>query len=338
MGFSNQERININSKALLGNVIDANSVAQWYESKFPFQFIINPTSVFMELSSIPIASSLAQARTNATNNPTLLQDLSQNTSAIRLTALAGTNGTTYVAYSVYNDSSSAVLNNWLQPQLIQQSNGSPSIGYAINLYEGDPNSGGTLIATTDGTTGTGSSKTVGWIFNYVNGMLLLSESFKSSVTNPYIVGFRYIGKTGSHSLTAEQVNDTYVADQTLAIGDLVRFVTSSDVGLTEGRVIKSQNTTDQNSEVFGVCTSGATQGNLINVATFGKANVTFGSAPLSSDRGKSVYLSSTLGNATLTIPSGSGQTIFKIGKLATANGSDVTVLVTLNVEFVIKLG
>ena len=169
-------------------------------------------------------------------------------------------------------------------------------------------------------------------------MLLLSESFKSSITNPYIVGFRYIGKTGSHSLTSAQVNDGYVADETLAIGDLVRFVISSDVGLTEGRVIKAQNTTDINTEVFGVCTSSATQGNSINVATFGKANVTFGSAPLTTDRGKTVYLSSTIGKATLTIPSGSGVSIVKVGKLSYANGSDVTVSVTLNVEFVIKLG
>lgn len=338
MGFSNQERININSKALAAGVFDAYAVGQWYESKFPFQFLVKESSVLSELSSIPTAANLTTARTNASNNPTLISDLSQNASAVRLTLVSGTSNSTYVAYSVYNDTSSTQLINWLQPQLIPQSNGSPSIGYAIQLYDGNPNSGGTLITTTDGTTGTGINKTVGWVWNYANGILILSDDFKNTISDPYIVGFRYIGRTGAESTSASQISDNFIADETLSNGDLIRYVTSTDVGLTVGRVIKSQNTTDNNTQVIGVVTNGGSQGNNVKIATFGKANVTFTSPPQTTDIGKTVYLSSTLGKATITAPTNSGGSIYKIGKLNSANGSDSTVSVLIDIDFLIKLG
>ena len=120
MGFSNQERINANTNALQANVLDANPSSQWYEKRFTFEFALPSSKVYTQLSSIPSASSLTQARTNATNNPTLIEDLSQSSSAIRLTAVTGTNDFTYVAYATYNDTSSARVDNWLQPQAIPQ--------------------------------------------------------------------------------------------------------------------------------------------------------------------------------------------------------------------------
>ena len=158
MGFSNQERINLNSKALAANVLDANPIAQWYESRNPFAFLLNGTKILTQLSLVPSAASLAIARTNATNNPTIISDLSQTSSAIRLTAVAGTNNSTYIAYSTYNDPSSSILDNWLQPQLIPQSSGAASIGYSIVLYDGDPSGSGTQVTTTDGTTGNGAKQ------------------------------------------------------------------------------------------------------------------------------------------------------------------------------------
>ena len=338
MGFSNQERININSKSLAAGVFDANSVAQWYESRFPFQMLIKESSVLSELNSIPSANNLATARTNATNNPTLIQDLSQNASAVRLTLVAGTNNSTYVAYQTYNDTSSTQLINWLQPQLIPQSNGVASIGYAIQLYDGNPSSGGTLITTSDGQTGSGDSATVGWIWNYANGMLILSNDFKATISDPYVVGFRYIGRTGSQSTSASKLSDSFIADETIAIGDLIRYVTNEDTGLTAGRVVKSNNTSLNNTESFGVATSSGGQGSSIDVVTFGKANVTFDSPPPTTSIGKTVYLSSTSGKATINAPTTSGRSVYRIGRLNNANGSDVTVSVNLNFEFVIKLG
>ncbi len=48
MGFSDQERINLNSKVLAAGVIDANDVSQWYESKFPNEFISDGAKVWVQ--------------------------------------------------------------------------------------------------------------------------------------------------------------------------------------------------------------------------------------------------------------------------------------------------
>jgi hypothetical protein len=324
MGFSNQERINMNSKALAAAVIDANPIAQWYESRNAFSFIVDGGSVLTDFSSIPIAANLDAARTNATNNPTLIQDKSQVTSAIRLTAVAGTNNSTWIAYTTYNDASSARLTNWIQPQLISQSNGAPSIGYAIILYDGDPNDGGTEVTTTDGTTGTGENKTVGWIFQYSTGILLLSSDFKSTVSDPYIMGFRYIGSTASSSATiASRVQSSFVADETVAEGEIVRLVTSSDSG-TVGRVVKASASSYANAETLGIIRVGGSQGDSVTVVTSGITGIKFGSAPAASSKGKKVFLSTTSGQATLTAPTGSTEATVLLGRMTGSDGSDST--------------
>jgi hypothetical protein len=324
MGFSNQERINLNSKALAAAVIDANPVAQWYESRNAFSFIVDGGSVLTEFSSVPVAANLAAARTNATNNPTLIQDKSQTTDAVRLTAVAGTNNSTYIAYTTYNDASSARLTNWIQPQLVSQSSGAASIGYAIVLYDGDPVNGGTEVTTTDGTTGTGQNKTVGWIFQYSTGILLLSDDFKDNVSDPYIMGFRYIGATASSSAsTASRLESNFVADETLAEGELVRLVTSSDSG-TVGRVIKADATSYGNAEVLGVVRTGGSQGDSVTIVTSGLTGVKFSSAPASTDNGKKVFLSTTGGVATLTAPTGATNATVLLGRLTGGDGSDTT--------------
>ena len=161
MGFSNQERINANTNALQANVLDANPASQWYEKRFTFEFALPSSKVYTELSSVPAAANLATARTNASNNPTIIEDLSQDADAVRLTAVTGTNDFTWVAYTTFDDPSSTRIDNWLQPQAVPQSTGLPSTGYAIALYNGDPNNGGTLITTTDGQTGSGINASVG---------------------------------------------------------------------------------------------------------------------------------------------------------------------------------
>lgn len=203
MGFSNQERINLNSKVLAASVKDANEVGQWYESFFPNKFAITDDKVWsgadLETLLASPAPNVATAQANAAANPTVIEDLSALSSGIRMTEVPGSNGSTYVAFSIYNDLTSNRVDNWIQPQLVSRSDfgfeGFPSIGYAIRLFNGDPDSGGTEIFTSDGQTGTGETATVGWVFDYANGMLLLSSDFRSTVTDPWIVGFRYIGTT-----------------------------------------------------------------------------------------------------------------------------------------------
>lgn len=229
MGFSNQERINLLTKALAAGVLDANSFSVWYESFFPFRFINEGSTVWLELPTLRLypAANLTVARANAALPAlaTILEDISQPASAVRLTAVTGTNGSTWTAYNTYGDPSSDTKRNWVLPQLVSQANGMPSNGYSIRLYEGDPNAGGVEITTSAGTTGVGDEKTVGWIWNYANGMLLLSEDFKASVTNPYVLGFRYIGRTSDDTDADLQALET-------TVGGIQTTVTSQGVRLT----------------------------------------------------------------------------------------------------------
>ena len=207
MGFSQTERINIAAKALQAGVVDANPNSVWYEVFFPFTFIQSSEQVWTEMSrlrGLP-AANRTQAQANAAANTDLIQDLSDNTDAVRMTLVPGTNFSTYAAYETAGDTSSGQIKNWLLPQLVQQASGAPSNGYAIYLYNGDPAAGGVMVTTTEGTTGTGQNKTVGWTFNYANGLLLFSSDFFTetgiapATFDPYITGFRYIGKTAGDS-------------------------------------------------------------------------------------------------------------------------------------------
>lgn len=341
MGFSNQERINLFTKSLAAGVYDANATAVWYESKFPFTFILDGDSIWTDLSSVPVAASLSVARSNASSNPTIIQDYSQNASAVRLTLVAGTNSSTYAAYQTYNDTSSTLLKNWILPQLVPQSTGTPSIGYAISLYNGNPASGGTLITTSDGTTGSGINKTVGWIFNYASGILILADDFNSSITDPYILGFRYIGDTandGGSSGPSNSVENTYTVDETVDVGQLLRAVNSTDSGLTPGRVILANATELDTSSFIGISKGSGSQGNTVSVATSGLISVKLNSTPVSSDNGKKVYISSSDGSGTLIAPSASGSVVYQVGTLIGGNGSTSTPTVDLNFREIIVLG
>jgi hypothetical protein len=195
MGFSNQDRINLNSKALQAGVIDSNPASVWYETYFPFSFLLDGSSVFTEMTTLRtlIAGNLATARTKALANPTLIQDISLAANAVQLSVVAGTNKSTW----------DAGQKNWLLPQLVPQLTGAPSNGYAVRLFNGDPNAGGVEITTTAGTTGVGINKSVGWVWNYAIGILLLSPDFftetgiASNTFDPYVNGFRYVGSTAT---------------------------------------------------------------------------------------------------------------------------------------------
>lgn len=207
MGFSQTERINIAAKALQAGVVDANPNSVWYEVFFPFTFIQSSEQVWTEMPRLRglTAANRTQAQANAAANTDLIQDLSADADAVQMTLVPGTNFSTYAAYETAGDTASGQIKNWLLPQLVPQGSGAPSNGYAIYLYNGDPAAGGVMITTTEGTTGTGSNKTVGWTFNYANGLLLFSADFftETGITpatfDPHITGFRYVGKTAGDS-------------------------------------------------------------------------------------------------------------------------------------------
>lgn len=193
MSFSQLERVVAAAKILQGGVIDSDGAAQWYESVRAFEFALPPSKIWIEADTLRAnpAGDLATAQANCAGPLAgIVEDLSAAASAVRLSPLPGVNNT-YIAYSVYGDFSSTYLDNWLKPTFIPQASGAPSNGYAARLFNGDPNGAGFEVLTTDGTTGTGINKSVGWIWNYDNGMLLLASDY--AVADPWIVGFRYIG-------------------------------------------------------------------------------------------------------------------------------------------------
>ena len=457
MGFSNQERINANTNALQANVLDSNPSSQWYEKLFPFEFALPNTKIFTQLGSVPSASGLYIAKTNASANPTIISDLSSNINAIRLTTVFGTNDFTWVAYDTYNDRSSPRLDNWIQPQLIPQSNGNPSSGYGIAFYNGQPVgatgsltvtnfanlsngvstitiqdylgnnqvftavssgatgqqfnigadndetainianainnfggftaqvnggisnqvdltqaiggtqgntrtintnqsnaigslvnfSGGTgeLITTTAGQTGSGVNASVGWIWNYTLGMLLLSQDFftqtgiNKATFDPYVNGFRYIGETAGSTANVQNVRtDNLVADESIAIGDVVRLVQFGEGG-TVGRVVKANASESQSREVYIALTSAPAQGDNVQVAIVGEININFGSSVPSNDNGKRCYLSaSTNGQATTTAPTSSGSLIIALGTISGADGSTSTPKVIFRPNLIMENG
>ena len=193
MSYTVQERINAVAKALMGGVLDSDPSAQWYESTMPFSFVLNNNQVWSEGNTVKAnpAANVAAARANCAGPLAgIVDDLSLAADAVRLTPVPGVNNT-FVALSVYGDFTSVHLDNFIKPQFAPQASGTPSFGYAVRLFDGDPAGAGVEVMTTDGTTGVGPLKSVGWVFNYDNGLLLLSSDFP--VADPYVMGFRYIG-------------------------------------------------------------------------------------------------------------------------------------------------
>ena len=108
------------------------------------------------------------------------------TSGHRMTVDSTVSGSrAFIAYSTYNNTSTAILGDWIDPQF--------GDSYIIKVYKGDPNSGGVLLSAA----GAGSNDT--WFFDYSSGVLNFNGTvIPSGVTdnNIYVVGYRYIGVKG----------------------------------------------------------------------------------------------------------------------------------------------
>ena len=170
-------------------------------------------------------------------------------------------------------------------------------------------------------------------FSIRNRILLLSDDFKASVTDPYIMGFRYIGNTATTSAsTANRVQQDFTADETLAVGDLVRFVTSADVGLTAGASDKSSSNdlcdsgsnwgSSQHRDARKHCFSDPIGDGFDQVREF----------PCGFFQWKKVFLSATSGQATLTPPSGANNAVLLLGRLSGATGSLSTPQCVLKIQ------
>tara|TARA_B100001094_G_scaffold329702_1_gene393046 strand:- start:3449 stop:6034 length:2586 start_codon:yes stop_codon:yes gene_type:complete len=92
---------------------------------------------------------------------------------------------TFLCRSTYNNNTSDMLGDWIDT--------SYSADYNIEVYKGDPNSGGVKLSAA----GSGVNDT--WFFDYAAGVLNFNgDVVPSGVTssNIYIVGYRYVGPKG----------------------------------------------------------------------------------------------------------------------------------------------
>jgi len=129
-----------------------------------------------------------------------------------------------------------------------------------------------------------------------------------------------------------QVQLSGIADETIAIGSILRLALNGELGLTAGRLVRANAGSIDGSEIVGVATTSGNQGDAISFVVAGSVPVLFSAPPATTENGKTVFVSTSSGLATLSAPSGSGQSIARIGKLFGANGIASTPTIILNIQ------
>ena len=85
------------------------------------------------------------------------------TSGLRMTVDSTVAGNrAFLAYTTYNNTSSARLTNWIDTQFGND--------YLVKVYKGDPNSGGVALSAS------GSGANDGWFFDYSAGVLNFNDT------------------------------------------------------------------------------------------------------------------------------------------------------------------
>ena len=144
----------------------------------PSPLVVPATNIWSDSSLIPA--------TPPGSTGGVVQVYLAGTSGHRMTADSTISGNrTFIAYSTYNNTSTAILGNWIDTSF--------GADYIVKVYKGDPNSGGVQLSAA----GSGSNDT--WFFDYSSGVLNFNgTSVPSGVTssNIYIVGYKYVGGTG----------------------------------------------------------------------------------------------------------------------------------------------
>ena len=160
---------------------------QPFGEAIPSPLVVPNSSLWNEGDSIPATppgSDTSQVKVYLKSSP------------VRMTADSSiANNRAFIAYTTYNNTSSARLTNWIDTQF--------GPDYQIEVYREDPSSGTEgvdyfKLAEGGGNTTTGSPD--GWFFDYSAGVLNFSDTntpASISSSNIYIVGYRYIGQTGA---------------------------------------------------------------------------------------------------------------------------------------------
>ena len=139
--------------------------------------VVPNTSIWQESEDIPASPPGAS---------TSVVEVYDTASAVQMTADPTVTGNrTFIAHSGVGNTSSPILGDWIDVQF--------GADYIVNVYKGDPASGGVKLSAA----GSGSSDT--WFFDYSAGVLNFDgDNVPSGVnaTNIYIVAYRYIGAKG----------------------------------------------------------------------------------------------------------------------------------------------
>ena len=121
---------------------------------------------------------------------------------------------------------------------------------------------------------------------------------------------------------------TVTSGEVLFLGDLLAFDSAGEV------IRSSSNFAAGKWRLIGISKAAVILGASVDVATSGELIlVRFGSAPLASSNGDIVFMSSTVGEATLTPPS-SGNVRFVVGVLQGADGITTTPKVLFEPQFI----
>ncbi len=179
--------------------ISGGTTKEPFAESLPSPLVVPDTSIWNQSLSIP---------TTPPGSDTSIVKVYSTSSAHRMTADSSVSGSrAFIAYSTYNNTSSARLTDWIDTQF--------GTAYVLKVYKGDPNSGGTLLPAG------GSGSNDGWFFDYSSGVLNFNGSgLPSGVTdtNIYIVGYRYIGSKGVSSPGQLSPTNLFVAGISTFVG------------------------------------------------------------------------------------------------------------------------
>ena len=189
----------------------------------PSPLVVPATNIWSDSSLIPATP---PGSTGAT-----VQVYLTGTSGHRMTADSTISGNrTFIAYSTYNNSSTAILGDWIDTSF--------GADYIIKVYKGDPNSGGVQLSAA----GSGSNDT--WFFDYSSGVLNFNgTSVPSGVTssNIYIVGYRYVGGKGAQPVAGFSTFSSLNVSGIATVGGLL----DANGGVTANTLIVEDLTNDR---------------------------------------------------------------------------------------------
>jgi hypothetical protein len=151
------------------------------------------------------------------------------------------------------------------------------------------------------------------------------------------------GGTGATTAAAARANlgittpgpSEAIAGEALATGDVIRLARAG--GATAGHAFLAENDSSVGQDFLGIILTGGILGDTIEYLVAGEVAVTFDSVPATTDNGKEVYLSSTLGRATLTVPNAAVVAVVRLGCLTGADGGSISPTVQLQYQLVSAL-